>query len=93
MKLLVKMMLLFIVFLQLFAACHKEPVQPKKEMKEYFPNTVGDYWEYEVYDSSAFNGIPEYTVKVNITSTVKLVDGIDAMFGNTNILGVTTLIM
>lgn len=69
----------------LISSCHKHkdtiPYVPPAGIptaSEYFPNTVGDSWEYEVYDSSAFNGIPEYTVKVNITGTVKLIDGIDA---------------
>ena len=63
-----------------FSACHKDIYQTHSS--EYFPNTVGDYWEYEVYDSSQVREHPSYprrySVKVIITGTTKLVDGKDA---------------
>ncbi len=76
----------------LASSCHKDttpsdtkppvnPVNPPHATptaSEYFPNSVGDSWEYYVYDSSQFNGIPEYTVTVKITNIQKLVDGKDA---------------
>ncbi len=68
------------------AACHKDTMQPNPSnhaASEYFPNTVGDYWEYEVYDSSDVRDHPnlprQYTVKVTITGTKKLADGKDAL--------------
>ena len=79
-----KMLIQILLFALLGATCHKNTVPPQDPpaaiptASEYFPNSVGDYWEYYVYDSSAFNGIPEYTVKVSITNTQKLVDGKDA---------------
>jgi hypothetical protein len=78
MKKLIKMLTIILSFAFLASSCDKDTTKPKTITSNYFPNTVGDSWEYEVYDSSAFNGIPEYTVKVNITSTVKLIDGINA---------------
>lgn len=51
---------------------------------EYFPNTPGDSWTYEVTDSSQSTSSnptspKQYTVTVRITGAKKLVDGRDAM--------------
>jgi hypothetical protein len=75
---------LVFLFTTVLAACQKEVIKPNKEASEYFPNKVGNYWEYVVYDSSEARGIPysnysrNYTVKINITGIKKLADGIDA---------------
>lgn len=65
-------------------SCHKDTIKPNTKASEYFPNKVGDYWEYDVYDSSQARGFPysnyprNYTVKINISGIKKLVDGNDA---------------
>lgn len=79
------LLMLTIILLTTFllASCHKDTIKTDTQA-EYFPNKVGDYWEYEVYDSSEARGIPysnyprNYTVKINITGITKLVDGNDA---------------
>lgn len=77
------MTLYFFFILFSLAACHKDPPQPNIEASEYFPNKVGNYWEYNVYDSSQIREHPnvprEYTVKVKIIGTKRLVDNLDAM--------------
>ena len=68
----------------LISSCHKDTLKPNAQASEYFPNKVGDSWEYDVYDSSEVRGIPysnyprNYTVKINISGITKLVDGNDA---------------
>ena len=63
-----------------FVSCRKEKIN--SIASEYFPCTIGDYWEYDVYDSSYLREHPniprEYAVKVSITGIQKLVDSIDA---------------
>jgi|GEM_PF-2146416 hypothetical protein len=74
-----------VIFLlaSVLAACQKEVIRLNKEASEYFPNKVGNYWEYDVYDSSEVRNNPNlprlYTVKVTITGTQKLADGKDAL--------------
>jgi hypothetical protein len=58
----------------LFSSCKKDTL-PNKAASEYFPNKVGDYWEYEIDDSTASK---QYSVTIRITGVQKLVDGIDA---------------
>lgn len=51
-----------IFFLLGLAACHKDTTRPNQSnhpASEYFPNSVGDYWEYEVYDSSHTRDHPD----------------------------------
>ena len=43
-----KLQFLFVIFL--FLACNKE--FNTAHSPEYFPNKIGDQWEYEVTDSS-----------------------------------------
>lgn len=66
-----------------FVACHKEAIHKNQSATEYFPNSIGDYWEYEVYDSSQVRDHPDYprsyTVKVIITGVQRLADGREAM--------------
>ena len=73
-------MLTVILFFALFSSsCHKDTVKPNTSASEYFPNSVGDYWEYDVHDSTAgYAQTEDYTVKVSITGIKKLVDGNDA---------------
>lgn len=59
------------VFVMLSASCSKDTIKPNKEASEYFPNTIGDYWEYDVYDSLNNNN---YTLKVEIIDSIKLSD-------------------
>jgi hypothetical protein len=63
-----------VIFLlaSVLAACQKEVIKPNKEASEYFPNKVGNYWIYELYDSTSAK---QYDVIVKITDTKKLVDG------------------
>lgn len=78
MKKSISMALLFSALILLFNSCKKDTVKPNKEATEYFPNAVGNYWEYEVYDSSQYRDHPnfprQYNVKVTITGIKKLVD-------------------
>jgi hypothetical protein len=71
-------LLLFIPLL----CCHKDALTSNTPSREYFPNTVGDSWEYDVYDSSVVRDHPNfprgYTVKLVVTGIQKLVDGKDA---------------
>ena len=71
-----------IFFLLLFCfACNKEHIKPNTPAN-YFPNAVGDTWEYDVTDSSLVLSHPNfprhYSVKVLITGAKKLLDGKDA---------------
>lgn len=68
--------------LYFISACHKECVK-RNLPANYFPNTVGDTWEYEVTDSAQAIGgsndtVKHYLVKVVITGTKKLIDGKEA---------------
>ena len=68
-----------LLYILLSFSCHKDSGKPNTAASDYFPNAVGDYWEYLVRDST--DGIPpseNYTVKVSIVGTKKMVDGIDA---------------
>jgi hypothetical protein len=64
-------------------SCKKERTIINVKSTEYFPNEVGNYWEYEVYDSSRIRehtDIPrQYQVRVTIIGIKKLADNIDAM--------------
>ena len=42
----------------LFSSCKKDTT-PNKAASEYFPNKVGNYWEYEVYDSARKRYYPD----------------------------------
>ena len=72
-----------ILFLLLLCfACNKEGIKPNTPAN-YFPNSIGDTWEYEVTDSAQYvpgsnNTINHYLVKVAIVGTKKLVDRKDA---------------
>jgi len=72
-----------IIILLLFVSCQKNNYAPSKAASEYFPNTIGDYWEYSVYDSSMIPTHPRlprnYPVKVSIIGTKQLVDNKDAV--------------
>ncbi len=59
----------------LLSTCHKDTTRPNKEAAEYFPNKVGNYWEYEVYDSTS---VKKYVVSISISSKQKLIDNGDA---------------
>lgn len=81
-----RLVIIIIFFLLefLFTACSKHSIKANTEATEYFPNKVGDYQEYNVYDSSQVRGAPNsnyprnYIVKINIAGIKKLVDGNDA---------------
>ncbi|MBS1576923.1 MAG: hypothetical protein JST09_16625 [Bacteroidetes bacterium] len=69
----------YLIFL--FTACHKNPVD--NNLSNYFPNNVGNTWEYDVADSTLSSpGNPStpqhYAVKVSIIGIKKLADGQDA---------------
>jgi hypothetical protein len=62
-------------------ACSKDAIKGNSQASTYFPNSVGDYWEYDVYDSSQLlqqDDLRNYTVKVSIVGTKKLLDNQDA---------------
>lgn len=64
--------ILFMVFLN---ACSKEVIKNNSQWSSYFPNSVGDYWEYNVFDSTENQGTSRnYTVKVSIVGVTKLLD-------------------
>lgn len=64
-----------LLFLIMLFSCHKDTIVNNQKASEYFPNKIGNYWQYTVYDSSLQK---QYDVTVSITATKKLVDGIDA---------------
>lgn len=70
----------------LFTSCHRDTIRNNVKASEYFPNTIGNYWEYDVYDSSVYREhhyVPRnYTVKVNIISTKFLIDNRKAIVWN-----------
>jgi hypothetical protein len=75
----IKMFTIILSFALLASSCHKDTVKPNTSASEYFPNSIGDYWEYNVHDSTAgYTQTENYTVKVRITGIKKLVDGNDA---------------
>lgn len=45
-----------------------------QSVNQYFPDSVGNYWEYSVLD----NGVLSYTVSVNIVGKQRLINGLDA---------------
>ena len=68
-------------FILLFLSCNKDIT--KTSQPEYFPNTIGDFWQYQVTDSSQSSpnnpSAPiRYSVSVNITGIKTLLDGKDA---------------
>ncbi len=67
-----------IVTALLIISCHKDAIKPNTSGSEYFPNSIGDYWEYNVHDSTAGYTAENYAVKVTIVGITKLVDGNDA---------------
>jgi hypothetical protein len=69
-----------ILLMIFFNACSKDAIKNNGQASSYFPNSVGDYWEYNVYDSSElFQGNSRnYTVKVSIVGVKKLLDNQDA---------------
>jgi hypothetical protein len=76
------MFVYLLINMALFVSCHKESARINVAAKEYFPNTVGNYWEYQVYDSSQIREHPEvprqYSVKVSISGTKTLADNTTA---------------
>ncbi len=77
------MTFLFSILILFFSSCNKDTIKQNKEATEYFPNSIGNYWEYEVYDSSQIRDHPnaprQYNVKVSITGTNLLIDNKPAM--------------
>ena len=72
----------FIFCILFISACSRDTLKPNTTGSDYFPNKVGDYWEYQVYDSSSMRDHPEiprnYTVKVTITGVTNLLDNMEA---------------
>lgn len=63
----------------LITSCKKDTVKPNISASEYFPNSIGDYWEYDAHDSTAgYTKVDNYTVKVTVVGLTKLIDGNDA---------------
>lgn len=73
---------LLIAFVFSVLACHKDTISSNTSASEYFPNSVGDYWEYTVFDSSLVREhleFPnEYNVKVSIIGKKVLLDSTQA---------------
>ena len=72
-----------LLVLFLIISCRKENSSPSNSFSNYFPNSVGDNWEYEVTDSAQYiqggnDTVQHYSVKVLIVGTKKLADGKDA---------------
>jgi hypothetical protein len=70
--------ILYLYILLSLSSCHKDSAKPNTSASDYFPNAVGDYWEYEVHDSTSGYPSENYMVKVTIVGVKKLVDGKDA---------------
>ena len=61
------MLLTILLYSLLASSCHKDTTKPNTQASVYFPNSIGDYWEYDVHDSTAgFTQVENYTVKVTI---------------------------
>jgi hypothetical protein len=58
---------------------NKDILRHSIQGSEYFPNTIGNYWEYDVYDSSNYREHPNiprlYNVKVKISGQANIADG------------------
>lgn len=69
-----------IFFLLIFCfSCNKENIN-SNPIANYFPNAVGDSWEYDVTDSAQYvqgsnNTVSHYSVQVLIVGTKKMADG------------------
>ena len=67
----------------LFSNCSKS-VNPTNNVSSnsYFPNKIGNYWVYDVYDSSTHRNYPtypkDYEVKISIIGTKMMSDGKEA---------------
>jgi hypothetical protein len=72
-------MILISFSIMAFIACNKDTTILNQKSADYFPNKVGNYWIYEVNDTSQINyhqGYPRtYDVKVSIISEKVMVDG------------------
>lgn len=69
---------LFAAFI-IFYSCSKETASKNTKASEYFPNSLGDYWEYNVKrTTTGYLDKENYTVKVTIVGTQKLIDGNNA---------------
>jgi hypothetical protein len=70
----------FMIFLfGLTISCHKDTIQPNTIATEYFPNSVDDYSEYDIHDSTAgYPGKEDGIVKITIVGTKQLLDGNNA---------------
>jgi hypothetical protein len=70
---------LFVAVVSLVPGCSKTNDGSNQKASDYFPNKIGDTWEYQVFDSSdilvSSNAPQTYTVKVSITDTQQLPDG------------------
>ncbi|MFC4231574.1 hypothetical protein ACFOW1_06720 [Parasediminibacterium paludis] len=75
MKKSITMQLFFFLSATVFLSCHKDTIVNNQKASEYFPNKIGNCWQYSVYDSSLQK---QYDVTVSIIGTKKLIDGIDA---------------
>lgn len=66
------------VFVILFFSCQGDTIKPDDRLSDYFPNSVGDSWEYDVFDSSSVRAHPEfpaeYTVTVSVVGKKTLLD-------------------
>lgn len=75
-------MIVHLFLLGLLLSCNKHTPEQNTPYDKYFANNVGNYWEYDVYDSSSVRVHSDYprayTVKVIISGIQKLVDGKDA---------------
>lgn len=75
----ISILLFAIIFVM---SCNKDTTKPNTQASEYFPNAVGDYWEYQVHDSSDVQQHPtssrDYTVTVTVAGTKKMADGLNA---------------
>ena len=62
-------------------SCSKDTFQNRASIS-YFPNTIGSYWIYDVYDSSVHRNYPSYPrnyeVKVSIIGTKIMSDNKEA---------------
>jgi hypothetical protein len=70
---------LYVAVVSLVLGCSKSDDSHNQKGSDYFPNKIGDTWEYQVFDSSDSwqpSNVPQtYTVKVSITGTQQLLDG------------------
>ena len=71
---------IFLIGVLLLSSCQKDTLKPNTGASKSFPNKVGNYWEYEVYDSTT-NYPSGGNKSVSTSDKISLVSAISISFG------------